>query len=335
MSSVALTLETLQKIARKKVNAANATSVLVSLNEYGEKYDLLVPHHLAPYLCQVMHESGEFQYDREVWGPTAAQKKYDTRVDLGNTPEADGDGKKNAGRGPMQVTGAANIRSFYDWCKKAGMNPPDFPANPDLINTDPWEGLSAIWYWVVGNPDRKSLNRYADSGNLEMITRRINGGLNGYADRLELYDRAALVLLGYEPEEIRSFQVSAKQKGFYDGEIDGESGPKTRSALHLALASLSNTTVASAPVTQKEAVAPPQIDKPVTKTTGFWERIFQIVGLSSVGGMSLANRFTSFFQDWRVVVAIIGGLIVVSLIGLFLHTRIINAVKAIKQEINS
>ena len=65
------------------------------------------------------------------------------------------------------------------------------------MNTDPWEGLGPIWYWDSGNPTGESLNVYADEANHEMVTRRINGGLNGYADRLARYTRAALVLLGF------------------------------------------------------------------------------------------------------------------------------------------
>lgn len=66
------------------------------------------------------------------------------------------------------------------------------------MNTDPWEGASAIWYWNVGNPTGKSLNAYADQNNAEMITKKVNRGLNGYADRLEYYHRAALVMLDYK-----------------------------------------------------------------------------------------------------------------------------------------
>lgn len=129
---------------------------MIALGKYGAEFGLDLPHRVVAFLAQLMHESGSFKYDREIWGPTPAQERYDTRTDLGNTPAKDGDGYKNRGRGPIQVTGGYNIRAFYEWCKRKGLNPPDFVANPDLI-TDPWEGLSAIWYWDDGNPDRKSL----------------------------------------------------------------------------------------------------------------------------------------------------------------------------------
>lgn len=246
-----VTIDLIRRIARRPLTAkqvANAESVISALDRYGVRAGLDLPHRLAQYLPQVMHESGEFRYDREVWGPTPAQERYDTRTDLGNTPERDGDGKKNAGRGPLQVTGGFNIGEFQDWCvENIGGNVPNFRENPDLINTDPWEGLSAIWYWST-----RGLNRYADAGDIEMITKRINGGLNGYADRLALYVRTALVMLGYEPDAIRAFQTDAKAKGLYTRKIDGDAGPGTRAALHKALAALSKSRVDAAPVTQRE-----------------------------------------------------------------------------------
>lgn len=321
-----LTLAMLKLAAVGTLDRANANSFLVALNTYGPRYGLDKPHRFVAFAAQAMHESGEFRYDREIWGPTAAQKRYDTRKDLGNTPAVDGDGYKNRGRGPFQLTGGRNIRAFHAWCVAQGLNPPDFVSNPDLINTDPWEGLSAVWYWEVGNPDGQSLNRYADRGDNEMITRRVNGGLNGYDDRLLHYDRLGLVVAGFKPTDIRGFQQAARDAGHYTGTVDGTSGPRTRSAIHLWLAAMSSSTVAPAPVMAFAAVAPKQIDKPITQTTGLWERIAQMGGLGSIGGLAV------FFQDWRVIVAIAGVLIVVSGLGIWQHKRIIDAVRELKGE---
>ncbi len=52
------------------------------------------------------------------------------------------------------------------------------------MNTDPWEGLGPLSYWST-----RKLNRYADQGDVENITVKINGGLNGYDDRLALLAR--------------------------------------------------------------------------------------------------------------------------------------------------
>lgn len=236
-----VTADTITNIAggSSRSYSSNVKSIIIGLGLYGRSYGLDKPHRFAHFIAQLAHESGRFHYDRELWGPTAAQRRYDTRTDLGNTPQVDGDGYKYRGRGPIQLTGKYNISQFYWWCVSSfgEKNVPNFIKNPDLINTDPWEFLSAMWYWERGNPTCKSLNAYADKNNIELITRRINGGLNGYSDRLTLYSRAALVLLGYALESgaIRKFQERAKAKGVYNGEVDDIDGPKTRHAMHVFL----------------------------------------------------------------------------------------------------
>lgn len=230
-----LTDSTLADITGQPVNA-NGRAVLAGLR--ARPSGLQRPHRLAQYLPQLLHESGAFRYDREVWGPTPAQKRYDTRADLGNTPAADGDGERYKGRTGTQITGKDNYRGFRDWCRAQGLNPPDFVADPDAVLTDPWEGLGPIWYW-----ETRGLNAYADRGDIEMITRRINGGLNGYADRLDWYTRVALVLLGYGRSDVRAFQRDAALK------VDGIDGPQTRAALHVALKKLPDLSLWDNPTT--------------------------------------------------------------------------------------
>ncbi|PWE57675.1 chitinase [Metarhizobium album] len=316
----------LRAIAKGKVNESNMTSVLIALNTYGARYGLDRPHRLAQFLAQIMHESGSFRYDREIWGPTPAQDRYDVRTDLGNTPARDGDGKKYAGRGPLQVTGKANVAEFYNWCVRTiGGAVPNFVSNPDLINTDPWEGLSALWYW-----DTRKLNSWADQGDIETVTKRVNGGKNGLPDRIDYYGRAALVLLGYKADTVEAFQVAAQRNGQYKGAVDGDVGPKTRAALHLALVALSDAAIASpkvkaAPVVEETAVAvvPDAIDKPTSKTFGFWDRILSIGGVIGMGGFS-------FLSDWRSVVAIGAVVVVLLIVGLVLHDRLISTARKIK-----
>jgi putative chitinase len=336
-----ITLDHIRKIARNKLDAralVNAKSVLLALEKHGPKFGLTQPHRLVQFLAQVMHESGEFRYDRELWGPTPAQKRYDTRTDLGNTAAADGDGKTYMGRTAMQITGKANTREFRDWCRKhISKDAPDFVAHPDLMNTDPWEGLGPLWYW-----DTRKLNRLADQGDVENITEKINGGLNGYADRVTILGRASLVLLGYGPDDMSKFQRDYKVQL-----VDGKPGPKTRSALHVALVKLTEgamakPTVTAAPVVEeveviKEvlqevevpvpvAVTPPALDKPLTQTTGFWERITSIFGVIGLGS-------ASWLGDWKVILALTGALVILALLGLVMHTRIVTAVKSIKDAI--
>lgn len=249
------TLAQLSKIVGRKVDTANATAIVEGLKVYGDKAGLTKPHRMAHYLAQMIHESGGFRYDKEIWGPTAAQKRYDTRTDLGNTAAADGDGKLYMGRGPIQITGKANYEQFRDWCRKQRLDAPDFVAHPEAVNTDPWEGLGPIWYWTT-----RKLNVYADENNIEQLTKRINGGLNGFSDRIHFYIRASLVLLGYDPDDIEGFQRQAQKDGLLPkgkDQIDGDAGPKTRTAMHQALAAMSQTAVKAAPVT-----APVDVEAP-------------------------------------------------------------------------
>lgn len=317
---------TLDHIRRASLNAPkepNARAIIVALDRYGVRFGLDQPHRLAQFLAQLMHESLDFRYDREVWGPTTAQQRYDVRTDLGNTPARDGDGKLYMGRTGIQITGKANYAAFRDWCR-ANIDPkaPDFVATPEAVNSDPWEGLAPIWYWST-----RKFNRAADEGDAEMITRKINGGLNGYDDRLRRLARVSLVLLGYGPEEVEGFQRDAGL-----ALVDGIPGPKTRAALHQALVRLTagaaaRPEVKAAPVTEEKpvAVVPEQIDKPVTQTTGFWAWLSQLGGLGGLAG-------ATWLGDWRIIAAILIGLVLVAGVGLLLQNQLVAAVKRIKAE---
>lgn len=221
-------VEVLARIAGGAPNE-NMNSALIGLRKAGVGVGLNRPHRLAHYLAQLAHESGNWKYDREIWKPTAAQLKYEGRSDLGNTQP--GDGYKYRGRGPIQITGRINYREYGRWARSMDANAPDFEAHPDAILTDPWEGLSPIWYWDSGNPTGRSLNTFADANDLLTITKRINGGTNGLADRKAKYTRAALVLLGRDPNAVRAFQRDAGLVA------DGIAGPLTHRALHERLRS--------------------------------------------------------------------------------------------------
>lgn len=230
-----LKVDHLASIANKTANS-NMRSTMLGLQKAGVGTGLNRPHRLAHYLGQLAHESGGWYYDREIWGPTAAQKRYEGRTDLGNTQP--GDGSRYRGRGPIQITGRANYRSYTAWARRLDPDAPDFEADPDAVNTDPWEGLGPIWYWAEGNPARASLNALADANDIETLTRRINGGLNGLADRQAKYLRAGLVLAGFAPTNVRGFQRAAGLM------VDGIAGPKTKAGLHSWLKSSAIVTFA-------------------------------------------------------------------------------------------
>jgi len=163
-----MTKEQLKQIWNWDDNKAAALEV--ALNDTFEKFEINTPLRQCHFLAQVMHESGCFKYDRELWGPTETQKRYEGRKDLGNVYP--GDGFKFRGRGWIQLTGRANYESFG---KAIQM---DMGQNPDMVARMPWVALAAGWFW-----DTRNLNALADIDDVVTITKRINGGKNGLDDR--------------------------------------------------------------------------------------------------------------------------------------------------------
>lgn len=138
------------------------------------------PARLAAFLAQIGHESGALRYTEEI----ASGAAYEGRRDLGNTEP--GDGRRFKGRGLIQTTGRANYRALTRRLRARGWDSPDLEANPEVLaDDDRMAALSAADYW-----DSRSLNGLADAGDFERITRLINGGLNGQADRLRRWEAA-------------------------------------------------------------------------------------------------------------------------------------------------
>lgn len=153
-----------------------------------DAYGINTPERLAAFLAQIGHESGSLRFVREVWGPTPAQVRYEGRADLGNVQP--GDGKRYCGRGLVQTTGRANYVALRNRLRvRLGANVPDFEAEPETLEQPRWAAWSAADYWGWRN-----LNELADAGDFEKITKRINGGLNGQADRLARWERAKAAL---------------------------------------------------------------------------------------------------------------------------------------------
>lgn len=149
-----------------------------------DKYYINTPLRIAAFLATVGVESGRLVFVREIWGPTLAQQGYEGRADLGNTQP--GDGKRFMGRGLIQVTG----RSNYVACGKALVLP--LVDHPELLEQPSNAALSAGWYW-----DRHDLNKLADAGRFDSVSRCVNLGNpnstktpNGYSERLALYGAA-------------------------------------------------------------------------------------------------------------------------------------------------
>jgi putative chitinase len=132
-------------------------------------FDIDTPQRVSFFFAQIGHESLDLLYVREI----ASGSAYEGRKDLGNTET--GDGIRYKGRGFIQLTGRANYKSFSDFMNE------DFVKNPEKVEEPANACASAGWFWTV----HKKLNKLADEGKFETVTKRINGGLNGYADRLK------------------------------------------------------------------------------------------------------------------------------------------------------
>ncbi|MGZ8182444.1 MAG: M15 family metallopeptidase [Methylobacter sp.] len=149
-----------------------------------ERYGINTPLRQAHYLAQVGHESGELRFRTEL----ASGKAYENRKDLGNIHP--GDGPLYKGRGLIQLTGRANYSEYQKSSSLVAELNLDIVANPELIAVnDQLCADVACWFW-----DAKKLNSLADRDDLDAITRRINGGLNGLSDRRRLLVRSRTLL---------------------------------------------------------------------------------------------------------------------------------------------
>jgi len=157
--------------------ASRVDQWIVPLNEAMDAYSINTPLRQAAFLAQIAYESGELRYVRELASGTA----YEGRADLGNTQA--GDGVRYKGRGLIQVTG----RSNYGSCGTALHLP--LIDHPEMLELPQYAALSAAWFW-----DSRRLNALADNGSFKEITKKINGGYNGWAQRKEYYERAKAVL---------------------------------------------------------------------------------------------------------------------------------------------
>jgi len=159
------------------------------LNVAMEEYEINNKARQAAFLAQLGHESGSFRYMEEI----ASGAAYEGRRDLGNHEQEAIDaaarhgttpGRFYKGHGPIQITGYYNHR---DAGLALGL---DLVNEPVLITLAGPGCRAAGWFWKS-----RGCNDLADRGMQEVITRRINGGLNGLADRLAYLDRATRVLV--------------------------------------------------------------------------------------------------------------------------------------------
>jgi len=177
--------------------------VYVQILDVVIKYKINTPLRLAHFLAQCHHESAWFNVVEEnlnysAEGLLRTFKKYFTQEQaneyahnrvriasrvyanrMGNGDEASQDGWLYRGRGYIQLTGKDNYAAFNDQV------PEDILKNPDIVATQ-YPMLSAAWFW-----DHNKINEVIDNDNDASIcdvTKKVNGGLNGLKDRLDLFN---------------------------------------------------------------------------------------------------------------------------------------------------
>lgn len=134
------------------------------------------PRRLCHFLAQAAHESAGFRTLEEFGGATY-WSRYEGRVDLGNTNS--GDGVRYHGRGIFQLTGRANYKSMGGKIRLALEDEPHLAAEGSVSLR------TACEYWKS-----RRIDVAADSNDIREVTRRINGGFNGLAERQTYYRRA-------------------------------------------------------------------------------------------------------------------------------------------------
>ncbi|MQA39042.1 glycoside hydrolase family 19 protein [Rugamonas aquatica] len=150
---------------------------LDAINAAMAEFGIDTPARQASFLAQVGHESGQLLYVQEL----ASGAAYEGRKALGNNVA--GDGIRFKGRGLIQITGRANYTAAG---AALGL---DLVHYPEILEQPAHAARSAGWFWKT-----HGLNALADAGDQVAVTRRVNGGTNGLADRLALFAVAQKVL---------------------------------------------------------------------------------------------------------------------------------------------
>ena len=180
-----LTAEVFRRLIGNRITLARAQQLLPGVLQCLRDCGCDTVLRRAMWFAQTGHESDEFTTAREY----ASGDAYDTRTDLGNTPQVDGDGARYKGRGWIQLTGAGHYRELSRWANGLGLVPTPtwFFDRPELLEQDAGAFLATRFYWTVSRPQ---LNALADRSDLVGATRAVNGGTTGLDDRREIYARA-------------------------------------------------------------------------------------------------------------------------------------------------
>jgi len=159
--------------------AKNVDDLVRCINQWAPAFVITTPLRMAHFLSQAAHETAGFTRLTEI----ASGQAYEGNRILGNTQP--GDGVRFRGRGLLQLTG----RSNYEAYARSPFCNGDLMSHPEWLATFPGAVKSAMWFWWS-----RSLNAMADADLLTAITRRINGGTNGLAQRRAYLARAKKAL---------------------------------------------------------------------------------------------------------------------------------------------
>ena len=194
------------------------------------------PLRLCHFMAQLAVESAHFTVTLEF----ASGEAYEGRRDLGNLN--DGDGPRYRGRGLIQTTGRTNYRlatrNLRQWLGAAA-SVPDFEDDPEQLEEFPWALLAGITYWRG-----RKINDPADRDDVVTVTRLINGGLRGLAERRQYLAKAKTIWLqGGQPsltnpvlrqgdsgQDVVILQNALIDAGF-SVSVDGEFGRHTDEAV--------------------------------------------------------------------------------------------------------
>ncbi len=184
-----------------KGNPAVIAGVALYLQAYLGIYLINTKLRIAHFLAQAAHESASFKVLQEY----ASGAAYEGRADLGNTQA--GDGKRYKGRGIFQLTGRANYRRITTLLRKfAKWTGVDLETNPEKAADPEISVATACIYWN----DRK-INACADRDDVVAVTKKINGGRNGLADRIAYLAKAKAILDDKTDEEVAA-ELEAERK---------------------------------------------------------------------------------------------------------------------------
>ncbi|HUS53533.1 MAG TPA: peptidoglycan-binding protein [Thermohalobaculum sp.] len=252
---------TIRAIAPSAPN--DAVSGLLALREAGEVPSAFAnPFRVAHLVGQCAHESGGFTrrveslyyssgarifavFGRKYFGSfghagqfARNQQKLANRVyanRMGNGDTRSGDGFRFRGRGYLQLTGRDNYRIFG---KRIGI---DIEAEPERAADPETAWRIAACYLANRSRSGRTAFEWADQNNVEMVTRIVNGGTIGIADRRHLTAKALsalggveahpALLKGAEGPAVLLLQKLLAERGFSPGALDGDFGMKTERAI--------------------------------------------------------------------------------------------------------